>query len=122
MTITRSSISCGAYLVYDLRSTSPKTQTRKIAAEVAETYRRAAFYIFSDHAENSPGSRLADFLKEINCGKVIATESRVNPNSGNKIRVWMYTPSVAKLRAWLKDDNAATAAARKATKTAKIAI
>lgn len=48
------------------------------------------------------GQRFATWLKRRNLGTVIASSPKINPNSGNKIRVWVWEvnkPALIKLLA-----------------------
>lgn len=51
-------------------------------------------FIFSDRAHRmSPGSQLARFIRKNGYGKVTAGPVTVNPNTENKIRVWIWAPN-----------------------------
>lgn len=92
-----------------------------------------AFVIFSDHdrgvyesaeeAEKNTGRRhtgryLAEFIREKELGNLIETEQRVNPNSGNHIRMWVWSPEWDKLRKLITDYRDAKAEKKKAAAAA----
>ena len=75
-------------------------------------YSRFRFAIFTEaHGpawaeENGPkyGQNFAAFIRETQLGDVIETGRHVNPNSSNKLKVWVWTVDHAALVGWLKDD------------------
>lgn len=60
-----------------------------------------AFVFFSDTVHSShKGEDLAKFITKKKLGKIIKTERKRNPNSGNMLQMWVWTPHVTHLRAW----------------------
>ena len=50
------------------------------------------------------GWAMEEFINANNLGKVIMSETRVNPNSGNKLTAWIWTVSRNKLKKWQKEN------------------
>lgn len=64
---------------------------------------KQAFLLFSDAVKYGNGPRLAKYITDNNLGVVYATtRARMNPNSGNNIKVWVWGPNERALRAWWK--------------------
>ena len=90
MNLSSSSVSCGVQQLSDL-SRNQEDNIRYASQDVNYNGFSGAFLIFSDHAHAlSNGSRLAAFIKKKKLGTVTATRSKVNPNSGNAIKVWVW--------------------------------
>jgi hypothetical protein len=47
-------------------------------------------YIFSDNKSGS-GALIAQYIKQNRLGSLVSTNWAVNPNSGNKIKTWVWT-------------------------------
>lgn len=76
-------------------------------------YSRFRFAIFTeahypmyteDTAGPKYGQNFAAFIREHRLGDVVETGRHVNPNSSNKLKVWVWTVDHAALVGWLKDD------------------
>lgn len=114
-----SAISCGVGQIYDLDKSTPHAQVIDIAdiyfeecgdwcTEHVCKHRHFGtnfgHFIFSDIVKNRTGngSRLAAFLRKIDVGTVVESPITVNPNSGNRIRVWIFTPHRMNLFNWVR--------------------
>lgn len=65
----------------------------------------AGMVIFSDVATRSSvssGADFANYLRNLHFGAVEETSVVRNPNSGNKIKMWIFIPNHRKFRAWWK--------------------
>lgn len=64
---------------------------------------KQAFIIFTDNVtEYSHGENLAKYIKKNKLGSLQVTRARKNPNSGNLVKVWIWTPNERKLKMWYK--------------------
>lgn len=100
------SISCGVQQLYGVGYNTPSAVIRTAFRGQGDPDRFTAHIVFSDVFSDSEdhvvgGQRLAEFIKERKLGTVVASPGRVNPNSGNRIKVWVWTPHRANLRAFL---------------------
>lgn len=119
MRIEDHEMSCGVRIAYELHP-APLQAALEIAralydkAELDDDQTRsAALVIFSDQADRkSNGYRLAAMLRNLQCGTVTASEVRRNPNSGNRIRVWVWAPNHRLFAAWYRDASQKDAARR----------
>jgi hypothetical protein len=54
-----------------------------------------ALLVFSDNTNSGPnggyGENFAKWLKENNMGDVVEVSSAVNPNTGNRIKLWSWS-------------------------------
>ena len=77
-----------------------------------DQYSRFRFAIFTE-AHNPTqtedlgpkyGQRFAAMIRKKGLGDLIETGRHINPNSGNKLKVWVWTIDHAALVGWLKED------------------
>lgn len=91
--------SCGISVLSGLSGTAPARIVDKILKERASTDRkntREAFVVFSDidrHPDSTHGGgALCRYIKENNLGDIIEAGPRMNPNTGNRIKMWIWSP------------------------------
>lgn len=58
------------------------------------------YLIFTDNREFENGDSLRNFITERNLGTVIETASNHNPNSGNMVKVYIWTLDDKALMTW----------------------
>lgn len=66
----------------------------------------AAFYLITDVVEFSNGTKVnkncgenfVNFIKQHKLGSVVQTRPKINPNSQNKIRAWIWSPNLKSLK------------------------
>ena len=140
-----SAISCGVAQAFELGKSTPIKQVLEIADRYFEEcgdwncdeYGRFcdggllcahrshstnyAHFVFSDvvKSRTGNGTRLAAFLRKIDVGVVFESPIAVNPNSGNRIRVWVFTPHRMNLFNWVRKNQDS---AKKESAKPKIAI
>jgi len=59
-----------------------------------------SFVIFTDINRQSYGDNLTKFIKKFKLGEVISTKSKLNPNSGNMLKVYVWWVNDKNLREW----------------------
>ena len=88
-------ISCGVYEIMELRGNMNKLQdfTETVARVIVDEGCMPAHLLFSDYVskDGAGGRALAKALR--GKGTLVRSPARVNPNSGNKIEVFLFTPS-----------------------------
>lgn len=94
-------ISCGVRQLIGVHDDSPSGGLRN-AFRYPDNGPRCAHVVFSD-TTSGHGKRFAAFIVKKGLGTVISTPARVNPNSRNRIVVWVWTINKAGLRRWLKE-------------------
>lgn len=62
---------------------------------------KQAFIIFADVVGEN-GEALAAYIKKNDLGYTISTLQKKNPNSGNLIKCWIWSPKERNLKAWYK--------------------
>jgi hypothetical protein len=107
----KSHVSCGVTEVHHLPSDTPGNVVFSIATNLFHKAngRPSAFVLFSDvvdKEEISRGQRLAEEIKKMNMGPLVESSKRVNPRSGNTIRVWLWEFDADKFRAWYVEEHA----------------
>lgn len=63
---------------------------------------RFSHVVFSEAKDGSGayGERFAAYIRRNNLGDVVASGRRVNPNSGNQVKCWVWTLNKRALMAW----------------------
>jgi hypothetical protein len=66
----------------------------------------ACHFIFSQAYKHSPyGEELAKLIKKLKLGRLTSSGWKINPNSGNPVKVWIWTPSYRRLREWYEKEH-----------------
>ena len=93
--LDHSNLSCGVSALWGLTKT-PKELVDIVLYDRNKGYGyknyKEAFVVFSDKTSSSRGQDLADYIRQNNLGAIIESEERVNPNTGNIIKVWVWSP------------------------------
>lgn len=92
-------ISCGVTVLSGMSSVPPQQIVDKVLKERAPTdkkYTREAFVLFSDIDRSiacmTGGNALCRHIKENKLGDIVEMGPRMNPNTGNMIKVWIWSP------------------------------
>lgn len=96
---------CGVREITNLSNTSKREFKASLLNRFLEGdgWHGAAFYLFTQAGEGRKyGEEFADYLAKYRLGRVVSTSIRVNPNSGNKLKAWMWAPSQEGLSDHLK--------------------
>ena len=65
---------------------------------------KCSIITFSDRIVSPYGKALASYITENNLGEVIQTPIVRNPNSGNKIILYVWIINMKALKSWIKDN------------------
>lgn len=95
------STSCCGLDIFDGLS-NPLQVLNKICRERYSDGGTQAFVCFTDTVSNGNGKNLCDYINKNKLGVVISTRQKKNPNSGNVIKVWIWSPNERNLKAWAK--------------------
>lgn len=97
-------LSCGASVLSGITHTKPSQIVDKILKERSSTdkkYTREAFVLFSDIDRHpnyeTGGNALCRFIKDNKLGDILEAGPRMNPNTGNMIKMWIWSPPHASL-------------------------
>lgn len=90
-------ISCGVSVLSAISKEDPERIVAKVLYERASCDNkkiREAFVIWSDkdHDGQRGGNALCKYIKDKNLGDVLEMGPRMNPNTGNMIKVWVWAP------------------------------
>lgn len=105
---------CGIYEIDDLqRQRTPLTNMRQFVTAIApvpcaygpygpsvRVRDQFRYAIFSGTARAKYGDRFAAFILDHQLGEVISTGYHINPNSGHRLKVWVWTIDHVALKAW----------------------
>ncbi|MFA5695834.1 MAG: hypothetical protein WC917_00010 [Bacilli bacterium] len=93
---------CGIEELVDIADyeTEPKTIIVDICTNYFENENQCAFYMFSDIQRKRSGKNLCKFIKKHKLGLITQSPSRVNPNSGNSLTIWIWTINKRNLRSF----------------------
>ena len=74
--------------------------------EVKAPFDRFRYVVFTQAKKaDGYGIRFAELIEDQGLGEIIETKFRVNPNSGNNVKVWVWTVDHKAVKEWL-DKNA----------------
>lgn len=94
---------CGVHEIDNLEGEGNAERSMRI---VCEDYfgedNHCAFYTFTDVMEYKNGTAFAKYIKDHKLGRVVKSHTRRNPNSGNRISIWIWEPHFTNLRNWWK--------------------
>jgi len=95
--ICASYASCGISILSGVTRSLPKDIVYKVLHERSRHDKktiREAFVMFSDtdHDGNRGGNALAAYIRENQLGDIVEAGPRMNPNSGNQIKMWIWSP------------------------------
>lgn len=62
--------------------------------------RPLAQYVFTGTTDAKYGPQFKAYILENKLGSVVESRAKRNPNSGNMVRAWIWTPSTKSLKAW----------------------
>lgn len=96
-------ISCGVTMLLGLTEATPKQVVDKVLKERADTDAktiREAFVMFSDidYSSRKGGNAIYKYIKEKGLGNIVEFGPRMNPNTGNMIKMWVWEPPHHSLR------------------------
>lgn len=92
---------CGVREIDGLYSSSKKT-VMAVAGDIFNYSMDGAFILFTDPPKFRRGNALSVFIKRNKLGSVVATVSKLNPNSGNKLKAYLWNWDKKALRAYWK--------------------
>ena len=74
--------------------------TLKEVAQYLERDRSWRFLTFTDITQDRYGSRLCAYIRKHGLGRVVSTRSATNPNTDNRITVWVWEVNHTAIRQW----------------------
>ena len=88
---------CGIREVHNLGADRYEDNPKKALIDILqirfEEYENSAFILFSEVRTKKSykyGQQLKKLIEKLNLGKVLSTNSKINPNSKNTIRVYLW--------------------------------
>lgn len=63
------------------------------------------YFIFTDISQSMSGDALAKYIKRHKLGRTTTLPYRKNPNSVNKVKVWLWSVNIRALKKWYKNIN-----------------
>ena len=92
---------CGLREASGLQDTPIKDCIYEVArSRFGYEYEKFGFVIFSEKAECRRGSKLKAYIKKHKLGTVVQSPIEVNPNTSNRLRVYIYTIHQDNLLKW----------------------
>lgn len=95
---------CGVYEINGLEKTPHRT-IKRVSEFLKEPQGywedepiKLSFIVFTDATKNKRGQTLATYIKRKKLGTVLGARARTNPNSGNKIKAWIWSPDIRKIK------------------------
>lgn len=97
-----SDISCGVHQLSAVREIDFKSFKKLINGDMSccgdySCLKKGQTYLFSD-SQGGNGRKMAGWIQRHNLGSLTSTPWRLNPNSGNKIKVWVWRYNGRKIK------------------------
>ncbi len=116
MDLERPLACCGIAELNGVEGNSPERIIKYVADEIlielndppydnSDWNYQASHIIFSTTETSQSGKNLQAYIKQHKLGSCKKTPPRINPRSGNKLTVWVWTWSKKGLKAWYKTHN-----------------
>ncbi len=94
---------CGIREIANLEDChTPKEALKEFIQEAKYEDGRFRYAVFSDIVRRTYGLKFAAFIRANKLGDVISTGYHVNPNSHNRLKVWVWTINHVALKRWSK--------------------
>lgn len=90
---------CGIREIHDLEDSSPETLAQ-VGEQRYEGNNKCTFITFSDAIRYRHGEALCSYIRNNGLGKVITSEAKKNPKSGNMIRMYCWTVNDKAFKKW----------------------
>lgn len=88
-------VSCGVSMLSGINGSTPEQIVNKVLKERSvNDYKkiREAFVVFSDTDNAAGGNELCRYIKDNKLGAILEMGPRMNPNTGNMIKIWVWAP------------------------------
>lgn len=93
---------CGLRDIEGLCERTPKEAMINVCYDFFRDEMDSAFILFTGVTKKRYGQKFKKYILDNKLGTVIETESKRNPNSSNRIKTWVWTLNVTKLKSWFK--------------------
>jgi len=100
MSILRDTSCCGVDEIEALERTAKESLLEICEEKYGWGASQQAFILFTDIASSTRGKNLSKYITEKKLGDVIKTAPKTNPNSGNRVTVWVWAINEKSLLAW----------------------
>lgn len=100
MSILRDTSCCGVHEIEALERTAKESLLEICEEKYGWGASQQAFILFTDITTSVRGRKLSKYITDNNLGDIIKTASKVNPNSGNRVTVWVWAVNEKRLLAW----------------------
>lgn len=90
---------CGADEIVGIWDYDPADVVRAVLQRRADNFVNIPLYVFSGTGEGYC-EELAKFIKKNKLGSVVKSREKVNPNTGNHIRIWVWAASELGLKSY----------------------
>ncbi len=96
---------CGLRELHHINEGSNEDIVERAYECIFEYMEDFAFFVFTDEVSEGNGTSLAKFIVENNLGRITKSRSRVNPNTGHTIKIWVWEIKHDNLKKWRKKNN-----------------
>ncbi len=103
--ITHSNGCCGLNEITGVSHSTPRDTMLEAARVHYEESDAVAIYLFTGKDKVDNCEEFAQFIKDHKLGSVTKTRAKKNPNSGNKIRGWLWAVNEPEFRVWARKNS-----------------
>ena len=93
---------CGMGEVSGISGRSPEETLRLVYKDSLANKPFYAFIVFTDITMDMNGQNLRNLIKQNDLGEVIESNSRLNSNSGNRIKAYIWSPHWTRYGQWYR--------------------
>lgn len=91
---------CGMGEIHYIDSSEPHEILSEAYRQLVRPY--YAFIVFTGITPERYGQDLRSYILRNNLGEVVESKSRLNTNSGNRIKAYIWSPNYDNWRAWYR--------------------
>jgi len=100
MSILRDTSCCGVDEIEALERTAKESLLEICEEKYGWGASQQAFILFTDITTSGRGRKLSKYITDNKLGDVIKTNPKTNPNSGNRVTVWVWAINETALLKW----------------------
>lgn len=91
---------CAVQEIDGIKGLIPYAILGQIGNDRYENDNKRPFYIFTESRDMKEGANLATYIKKHHLGNILITEKKINPNTTNFVKVYLWTIHKKNFREW----------------------
>lgn len=79
---------------------NPRETVKSVCESLFHDENNCAFMLFTDINKKIPGKNLEKYIKDNKLGKIVKSNSSINPNTRHSLTAWIWTLNKTNLKNW----------------------